>query len=346
MKPCRRVGLDITHRCNWRCKHCFYLRSPGFFRPEDVPLEQVYAKVEQYREGGCVHAVMVGYGEPSLCQNIHEILGYCHDRGLSTSMITNGTTGIERYRGFFAEGMDHVHLSSHGLNGTLDEIVQRKGAFAKLAELKQWLHDEGLPFRTNVTLQQLNYRELSELIEHECEMGARHVVLLGFLPHYEWGSHLKEVAVHPAALRPYIEAAADVLLGKHVPFTIRYHPLCHLSPEYWPYVVNARYVAYDPMEWAYQPKVNDPMAVEKSAFEIGGAVDIRGEPCKSCRAHQWCGGWNRTYVAAFDGADLEAVTEIPEEHRHLDGVYGAMMDLNPATRLSYELRTKECTDAH
>jgi MoaA/NifB/PqqE/SkfB family radical SAM enzyme len=209
-----------------------------------VPFAEVRAKIEQARRGGLDNVVLVGYGEQSLCPHTPAILDFAHKVGMATSMITNGATWLSRFKGFFTQGLDHLHISSHGLNGTLDTIVGQLGAFARQAELKSWLKSEGLPFRTNVTVQLENYQELPELAAYEQSMGVYHFVFLGFLPHYGWHNHVREIAVHPAELRPYIEDAADVLIGKGTLFTIRYHPFCHLAPRYWPYVVNARYVFF------------------------------------------------------------------------------------------------------
>lgn len=334
MKPCTRVGIDVTWKCQQRCLHCFYLRSPHFHKGQDVPLEEVTAKIDAAKSGGLDHVVMVGYGEPSLCANVHTILRYCHDHGLATSMITNGATGLNRFKSYFAEGINHLHLSSHGLGVTLDEIVGQKEAFARLSELKEWLASNDLPFRTNVTMQQRNYRELADLAGFECEHHVHHFVLLGFLPHYEWNAHLRDVAVHPAELRPYIEDAAEVALEHGSLLTIRYHPLCHLAPKYWPYVVNARYVFFDPWEWNYALQVHDLKSLLDESVKCGETVAIHGEPCSSCMARRHCGGWNRIYAAAFDGAGLTPILEVPGEYREVWDMDGGLHDLNPANQAS------------
>lgn len=341
MEPCRRVGVDITWRCNWRCKTCFYLRNGNFHKPVDVPLETVTQKITTAHANGLDHVVMVGYGEPSLCPNVPAILEHAHGLGMSTSMITNGATGLRRYQEFFRLGIDHLHISSHGLNGTLDAIAGDSRAFAKQAELKEWLKSEGLPFRTNVTMQQINYRELPDLAQYEHEMGVYHFVLLGFLPHYEWKGHVDEVAVHPAELRPYIEDAADALLESGTLFTIRYHPFCHLRPDLWKYVVNARYVFFDNMEWNYRLQVRDLDALWRAAVDCGESVAIQGEPCKSCSARRHCGGWNKTYAAAFDGADLVPIHEPPDEYADVWSQDGGLHDMNPATRIPSRIRGTE-----
>ena len=340
MRPCTRVGLDVTWRCNWRCAHCFYLRNPSFHKSLEVDMGETKAKVDTAAAAGLDHAVLVGYGEPSLCPNLLEIVRYCHGKGLATSMITNGATGLRRFHECFDAGMDHLHISSHGLGETLDKVAGHCGAFEQQRELKVWLRRHGHPFRTNVTMQRLNYRELPDLAAYEITMGVYHFVMLGFLPHYEWGrrdgAYTREVAVHPAELRPYIEAAAEKLLEAGTYFTIRYHPLCHLAPHLWKYVVNARYVFYDPWEWNYPLTLKEP-DLWHAAVACGESVANHGT-CDSCPAFRHCGGWNRVYAAAFDGAGLQPIREVPDEYIDVWGADGGLHDLNPANRLGGSFR--------
>jgi len=343
VKACTRLGLDVTWRCNLKCRHCFYLRTPKLHQAEDVPEEQWKRLIDQGKAGGLDHVVIVGYGEPSLCPSMPAILDYCHAQGMATSMITNGATGLHRFKAFFARGLDHLHISSHGLCPTLDEIVGVPGTFARQAELKEWLALEGLLFRTNVTLQQANYRELPELAEYEISHGVHHFVLLGFLPHYEWRGHVHEIAVHPGELRPYIEDAASQLVDAGTLFTIRYHPLCHLAPHYWMFVVNANHVYYDPWEWNYDLQVNDLPRIEQKARELGEAVACK-TPCDQCLARRYCGGWNRTYAEAFDGAGLQPIREVPEMYRAVWDQEGGLHDLNPANHETGTIRTRQATE--
>ena len=236
---------------------------------------------------------------------------------------------MRRFQNYRALGMDHLHLSTHGIGETLDTIVGAPGAYAKQEELKAWLRADGWPYRVNVAVQQLNYKQLPALAAHEVESGAYHFVSLGFLPHYEWKGHVASVAVHPAELRPAIEDAADVLLKAGTLLTIRYHPLCHLRSDLWKYVVNARYVFFDPWEWNYPLETRDAARLWQEAVACGETVACH-EPCSGCLAYRHCGGWNRVYAAAFDGAGLTPVREVPHEYAGVWERDGGLHDLNPA----------------
>lgn len=333
MNPCTKVGIDVTWRCNANCGHCYFKRNPKLHQNDDYSLPDICAKIDLAKQGGLDHVYLVGHGEPSLAPEISTILDYAHKNGMATSMITNAATGLERMKGYFCQGIDHLHISSHGLGDTLDEIMQISGAFEKQTEVKEWLALEGLPFRSNVTMQQANYRELPELAEYEIGHGVFHFVFLGFLPHYEWRDHLTEVAVHPAELRPYIEEAAYRLMESDTYFTIRYHPFCHLDPSLWRYVVNARYVFFDPWEWNYSLQIHDPETLWRDSVACGETTACH-DPCDGCSAYRHCGGWDTRYAAAFSGANLRPIVESPDMYRAVWNKNGGLHDLNPANHLS------------
>lgn len=324
MKICTRVGIDVTWRCNWSCKHCFYRRNPYFHSKTDIQLSDIYSKIIEAKSNGMDHVVFTGFGEPSLYPHAIKVLDFCRDIGMATSMITNGAVGLCRFKELYQHGLDHLHISSHGLIETLDEIVGVKGAWSKQNELKLWLQQNNLPFRTNVTLQQKNYFQLPALAEYECNLGVYHFVFLGFLPHYEWNKHVTEVAVHPCELQSFVEVASDILIKRQTLFTIRYHPFCYLKPQYWKYVVNAKYVPYDPFEWNYELTI-DPKRVEIMSHSLGEQV---ANKCEGCLMRRHCGGWNKTYAEALN-VELKPVHVIPDEYKDVWQQDGGLHDLNP-----------------
>lgn len=338
LRPCSRVGINVTWKCNWGCETCFYRFNDSLHSLVDEDLESLISQVSAAKRRGCDHVVMVGFGEPSLYSRLNELVTFIDRVGMTSSMITNGATNLKIFERMYEIGMNHLHVSVHALGDKLDRIANREGAGRKQAELKKFLKDNKLPWRTNTTIQALNYQELPQIIEDIVEHGAFHIVLLGFLPHYEWSDRNKAnlVIIPPKDLRPYIEQTARFLIQANKLFTIRYHPLCHLSPDLWKYVTNAQYVLYDPWEWEYNHAGEDPTRYKTSAMIIGRHTSIKTEPCIKCRAFLHCGGWNDTYAKICNGADLKAIqpNEVPEEYRGLMEEFGGLHVLNPANRFS------------
>jgi MoaA/NifB/PqqE/SkfB family radical SAM enzyme len=336
MKKCTRVGIDVTKRCNWKCQTCFYRYKQDFNTPYDRTLTDVMQETERAKARGCDHAVLVGWGEPGLWPYLIDWIKEVQKLGMTSSIITNGSVAIGHYAKMRDAGLNHLHVSAHGIGETLDTISGIPGSGEKQLKLMQWLQQEQWAWRMNMTVQQANYQELAS-IANTCIMhGCRHIISLGFLPHYDWNdpNKMREVAVHPGVLKPYIQAVADEVIGynvisttpdNYVMFTIRYHPMCHLDEEYRKYVVNARYVLLDRWEWDYGTAGLPPESHWNECLNIGNSVAIQTAPCTRCGLQMHCGGWNRVYAAGFNGAGLEGVT-MPIETQ----VPGYLHDQNPA----------------
>lgn len=331
MIPCSCAGINVTWACNSSCKHCFYKRNSNLHSVKHKPIQEIVQEMRAAHARGCNRIVLIGEGEPMLHPKIEEIILAADIIGLKSNIITNGTLPIKNYSALFKFGLNHIQISAHATGALLDEIMEHPDAGEKQGAFIDWLSENKRPFRTNTTLQQLNYKQLPDITDYLIQKGAFHVALLGFLPHYEWHDHLKDVAVHPAELRPYIEQASDLLINVGRLFTIRYHPFCHLAPKYWKYVVNSRYVLFDPWEWDYGHYNPNPLKVWLDAFPMGDSVAVQGKPCSECLMKIHCGGWNRFYTQAFDGAGLMPIVEIPEEYQPFD-VTGGLHDLNPANQ--------------
>ena len=334
---CTRVGIDVTKRCNWKCQTCFYRWKPDFNTPYDKPLADAIAEVSAAKARGCDHAVLVGWGEPGLWPQIIDFISAVKDMGMTSSIITNGSCSVGIYEKMREAGLNHLHISVHGIANDLDKISGFPGAGQRQQQLFQWLKAERWPWRMNMTVQRLNYRSLRDIAQACLFYGCRHIISLGFLPHYEWTdpSKLRNVAVHPGELRPFIEEMIKEVEShneyNHHGFksmvTVRYHPMCHLAPEYRKYVVNARYVLYDPWEWEYGNAGKSDEEYWKAALEIGSSVSADDQPCAGCGLRMHCGGWNRVYAAGFAGAGLTAI-DMPEESKRP----GWLHDQNPANQ--------------
>jgi MoaA/NifB/PqqE/SkfB family radical SAM enzyme len=297
----------------------------------------VKTEIDNARERRCDHVVAVGWGEPTLYRYMEEMISYCKGVGMESSIITNGSSTVYKYDKLYKLGLNHLHVSVHGLGDTLDNIARLSGAGVKQEILKDYLRDSMLPWRSNTTIQNENFGFLPEIVEDIIDHGASHIVLLGFLPHYEWVRQGKgvNVIVPPSTLRPFIEEALDILIDSDRLFTLRYHPMCHLSPKYWKYVVNARYVLYDPWEWEYLHHGLPDDQFKKEAIKLGDSV-ANTSPCLGCVLYDHCGGWNKVYASLCDGAELKAIEidEVPNEYLSTINSFGGFHMMNPANHTS------------
>lgn len=74
--------VDVTYRCNLRCKWCFQHLSN-----EDVPKERIYALASQMPKG---HNIILSGGEPTIHPEFAEIVNTLVGMGYVVNAITNG----------------------------------------------------------------------------------------------------------------------------------------------------------------------------------------------------------------------------------------------------------------
>jgi MoaA/NifB/PqqE/SkfB family radical SAM enzyme len=334
MKGCNRVGVELSWRCNWNCTTCFYHHDDRLHTNQDAKLEDVKRIIDKGRAGGCTHTVVVGWGEPSLSPIIYDVIGHCNHVGMTCSVITNGATGVERFAKMFDMGLDHLHVSTHGIGQVLTDISGNNHAYANQMKLLAWLRDNKKPWRSNITLQKLNCKQLEKITTQNIEYGCFHQVYLNFLPHYHWNepAKMRTVAVHPDELKGPLERAIDIAEKNNKLITLRYFPFCKISESYRKYIVNAYYVAYDPWEWVYNDAFpnSGEQKIQQSAEWLGG-VGHHSPPCTNCDAFNHCFGFNKYYIAGFENmAGIRSIHGLSEVQKQI----GYYHDQNPANGLN------------
>ena len=82
----RYLELQLLHRCNLRCRHC-YLGPP---RPAELPLESALAITGEFSANGGLRLLISG-GEPLLYPRLQEFIERSCGLGLRRIILTNGT---------------------------------------------------------------------------------------------------------------------------------------------------------------------------------------------------------------------------------------------------------------
>ena len=177
------VSLDLTRRCNLRCRMCFYY---GGEAREDHGLDElssveIISRVVNRLEGADYD--LTG-GEPLVRDDLPEILSAIRDRGARCSLTTNGTlmTAELARRAVGEELLAGVHFSLHGLMDTHEEITRVRNSFDRTLKGIQLLLAERarrgsvLPEVTIAcTVTGANMKHAKEMIRLTREIGADRV---------------------------------------------------------------------------------------------------------------------------------------------------------------------------
>ena len=175
---------ELTYRCPLRCAYC---SNPTDFAQTRESLSAAdWARVfREASELGVVHVGLTG-GEPSVRQDLEEIVAAAAEAGLYTHLVTAGTPiTAAGLRALVAVGLRSVQLSIQDSQaGPSDRmagvsVFERKLAFA--AEVRAL----DLPLALNVVLHRENLSRVGEHVALARELGA-HRVELANTQYYGW----------------------------------------------------------------------------------------------------------------------------------------------------------------
>lgn len=165
-----RMDLALTYRCNNDCHHCYNARARSFPQMETKEWKRVIDRVWDLT---IPHIVFTG-GEPTLREDLPNLIAYAEQKGLITGLNTNGRRlrQPEYVKTLVDAGLDHVQitLESH-LPEIHDDLVNCRGAWNQTSEGIHNVLQTRLFVMTNTTLLEPNCQYLDGLLDYLSDMG-------------------------------------------------------------------------------------------------------------------------------------------------------------------------------
>ena len=171
--------IALTYRCQNRCQFC-YAASPERGRQvREMSTGEVQRIIDRiFDEARCPTVSFTG-GEPTLRDDLPELIAYAKGKGMRVNLITNGLRcADEAYvAGLAAAGLDSAQVSLEAGTAELhDEIVGHAGAFAKTSQAVRALRRAGIHTHTNTTICAANREHLEELVGYVArELGSEYL---------------------------------------------------------------------------------------------------------------------------------------------------------------------------
>jgi radical SAM protein with 4Fe4S-binding SPASM domain len=183
-----RMDLALTYRCNDACAHCYNAR------PRDYPeLDTTTWKtiLGQLRAIGIPHVCFTG-GEPTLRNDLPELVAHAQGLGQVTGLLTNGRRLSDpRFVDALAEaGLDHVQVTLESSREAVhDAMVGASGAWRQTVDGIRRALQAGFYLMTNTTLLEANAPHLDETIDFLASLGVP-TVGCNALIHSGHGAHV------------------------------------------------------------------------------------------------------------------------------------------------------------
>jgi pyrroloquinoline quinone biosynthesis protein E len=318
------VLLELTHRCPLQCPYCSNPLQMDQVKSE-LSTAEWKSVLEQAAKLGVLQVHFSG-GEPTVRQDLAELIRHAREVGLYTNLITSGVAANKtRFDAFAAAGLDHVQLSIQDAEAeTAEKIGNYAGAQEKKLAFAKWVRAAGLPLTINAVVNRHNIDRVGEMIDLAVSLDA-HRVEIANVQYYGWAVR------NLAALMPRfdqfessaatVEAARERLKGKIV--------IDYVVPDYYARVPKAcmngwgqRFMNVTPAGKVLPchaaetiPNLKFDSVREKSlaeiwakssAFEAFRGTDWMPDLCKSCDQREVDWGGCRCQAMALTGSAAEA----------------------------------------
>jgi radical SAM protein with 4Fe4S-binding SPASM domain len=164
-----RMDLALTYRCNNDCPHCYNDRIRSF--PE-LSTSQWKKIIDLLWKINIPHLIFTG-GEPTLRDDLAELIAYAEEKGQITGLNTNGRRlQDEAYlEDLIKAGLDHLQITVESHDPEIhDQMVKQKGAWTQtIAGLRNAL-DSSLYVMTNTTMLENNHDTLGKTLDFLAEL--------------------------------------------------------------------------------------------------------------------------------------------------------------------------------
>ncbi|MGA9398721.1 MAG: PqqD family peptide modification chaperone [Anaerolineaceae bacterium] len=223
-----RMDLAVTYRCNNDCSHCYNARERD--HPE-LDTESWIQTLDRLWALGIPHVVFTG-GEPTLREDLPELIAHAEQNGQITGINTNGRRlADDRYlETLIKAGLDHVQITLESHDPEIhDRMVKSNGAWQQTTRgLKNALSSK-LYVMTNTTLLQDNSPRLSDTLEYLSTLGVPTLGLNALI--YSGNGKTVKRGIPESDLPPLLSIARQHT-DRHGQRLIWYTPTlyCHFDP--------------------------------------------------------------------------------------------------------------------
>lgn len=217
--------IELTSRCNHFCLFCCcpweYDKN---YKNSELSASEWCEVIDKYYDNGVRHITFTG-GEPTLRNDLFEIIDYASKKDVTLGLITNGRNVDDEFLEKLSKYEVMLSISVPGIktykeHTGVDNIDHILNLFSKCKEL-------GIDTTANIAVTKKNIGELFENISLPILHGASYVLLNRFLPGGR-GMYNKEYLLSKEEINKMLDIADEVLtianidghVGTELPYCI------------------------------------------------------------------------------------------------------------------------------
>jgi radical SAM protein with 4Fe4S-binding SPASM domain len=175
------VTLELTLKCNLRCKHCYHFDRetpmPKQTSGQELTPPEIYKILDDLAEAGCLEISFSG-GEALLHPHLDDFIRYARERQFAVRVKSNGLLLTpERVARLVEAGAYAVDISLYGASPeSHDAFTKLKGSFEKTVAGARNAVAAGLKLSLSFCLTKHNADEIEAMIALAESLPARHTI--------------------------------------------------------------------------------------------------------------------------------------------------------------------------
>ncbi len=163
------VSIELTHHCNFRCRHCYI---PDFSAPDLLSTERLLGLLEELADAGTLFLTLTG-GELFLRRDWLTIARRARELGFALRLFSNGTLIDDEVGDSIAALPAAVEISLYSMEeATFERVTRRRGSLAKTLRGIERLRARGVEVLLKTPMMVHNYRHLDAIAAYAERVGA------------------------------------------------------------------------------------------------------------------------------------------------------------------------------
>lgn len=165
MNTPRSLDLEITTRCNLRCKYCSHFSTAGDVH-KDLPGEEWLNFFKELNECSVLNVTLEG-GEPFCREDLKDLLKGIVKNRMRFDVLSNGTMITDEMAAFiYSTGRcDGIQVSIDGSGPETHDSFRGEGNFSRAVTGIEILKRHNIPVSVRVTIHRKNFDDLDRIAE-------------------------------------------------------------------------------------------------------------------------------------------------------------------------------------
>jgi MoaA/NifB/PqqE/SkfB family radical SAM enzyme len=157
--------IDLTYRCNNKCRHCWLWLSPNDkVTKKELSFDEICGLVDEARKLGCQRWSISG-GEPMLRPDFPQIFDYLTKKAVSYTLNTNGTLITPAIARLLKRKGSKLIALYGATPEVYDHITRAPRSFAALMRGIAYLKEAGAGFMVQLIPVKGNYHQYKEMVK-------------------------------------------------------------------------------------------------------------------------------------------------------------------------------------